>query len=66
MTEEDDSDGYESRPDWAKAVSSRQSNADPHDPDTLSDLQEEALYIPRSRLADFKIIGEGTCVRCIC
>lgn len=58
VTEDDDSDGYESRPDWAKAVSLRQSNAD-HDPDTLSDLQEEALYIPRSRLADFTVIGEG-------
>ena len=59
VTEEDDSEGYESRPDWAKAVSMRHSTADPHDPDTLSDLQEDALYIPRTRLVDFTVIGEG-------
>ena len=61
MTEEDDADGYESRPDWAKAVSRKVSRrkSNMEESDTLSDLQEEALYIPRSRLADFTVIGEG-------
>lgn len=61
---EDDREGYEARPDWAKAVSAGKSGGDQSqaDIDILSDLQEEALYIPRSRVTDFTTIGEGMCV----
>lgn len=59
VTDEDDGEGYEARPDWAKAVSQRSAGHSNAEPDSLSDLQEEALYIPRSRLTDFTVIGEG-------
>ena len=59
VTDEDDGEGYESRPDWAKAVSKRAAGQSHTEPDTLLDLQEEALYIPRSRFTDFSVIGEG-------
>lgn len=59
VTDEDDGEGYESRPDWAKAVSQRLTGHSNAEPDSLSDLQEEALYIPRSRVTDFTVIGEG-------
>lgn len=60
VTDEDDVEGYEERPAWTKAVGLRKSTADQSSkPDTLSDLQEEALYISRSRLSNFIEIGEG-------
>lgn len=62
VTDEDDGEGYEARPDWAKAVGLHKTNAglSQAEPDTLSDLQEAALYIERSRLNNFEVIGEGT------
>lgn len=64
----DEEDGYEARPDWAKAVNAGRSGGDQSSSDTdiLSDLQEEALYIPRSRLKDFSVIGEGKVLMEVC
>ena len=65
MTGDDDAEGYEPRPDWAKAI--HQDKPPPLDGDDLSDLedlsdlQEEALCIPRSALTDLVEIGEGMC-----
>ena len=68
VTDEDDGQSYEERPDWAKAVSlSKHSNANSHaDADLLTDLQEEALCIARSGVKDFVEIGEGTRFVCKC
>lgn len=62
MTDEDDSEGYEARPNWAKAVGLHISTVQPQllECDALSDLQQEALYISRSMVTDFIEIGEGT------
>ena len=66
VTDEDDGEGYESRPDWAKAVSKRAADHTNAEPDTLTDLQEDALYISRSRLSGFTEIGEGMYVQWQC
>ena len=60
----DDDGSYLPRPEWAKATGAGAlqiygDTSDLHAETTLSDLEEEALYISRSTLEDFVPIGEG-------
>jgi hypothetical protein len=61
----DDDGSYLPRPEWAKATGANiiqiyGDTNDLHIDSTLSDLEEEALYISREALEDFVPIGEGT------
>ena len=61
----DDDGSYLPRPEWAKATGASTiqiygDTNDLHVDSTLSDLEEEALYISRDALEDFVPIGEGT------
>ena len=60
----DDDGSYLPRPEWAKATGANTiqiygDTNDLHIDSTLSDLEEEALYISRDALEDFVPIGEG-------
>ena len=60
----DDDGSYLPRPEWAKATGASTiqiygDTNDLHVDSTLSDLEEEALYISRDALEDFVPIGEG-------
>jgi hypothetical protein len=61
VTEEDSDESYEQRPQWAKAVP-----ANGHLPqnteqqlDTLTNLQQEALYLSKNDIRDLRVIGHG-------
>ena len=69
VTDEDNEDSYLPRPNWAKAIGLDAARKRPQlssDCEALSDLQEEALYIPRSSVNDFHEIGEGNVCVCVC
>ena len=64
ITDEDDDEEYTPRPDWAKAIGkstslSPTSKEAPDQLDTLTSLQQEALFIQRSSIDDLEAIGEG-------
>ena len=60
----DDDGSYLPRPEWAKATGAGTlqlygDTSELHIDSTLSDLEEEALYISRDSLEEFEPIGEG-------
>ena len=62
VTEEDDEESYEPRPEWAKAVPQRgmmRRDSEEGQLDTLSELHEDALTIYRDDIDDMAQIGEG-------
>ena len=64
ITDDHDDGYYLFRPEWAKATGASTiqiygDTSDLHVDSTLSDLEEEALYISRDALEDFVPIGEG-------
>jgi hypothetical protein len=59
VTEDDSDASYEVRPGWAKAVNATPAPQASTQPDTLSDLQHEALYLAKADIGDLQVIGQG-------
>ena len=63
VTEEDDEECYEPRPQWAKVMgqdaASKKRQQLSSDCEALKDLDMEALYIAHSSISDLHKIGEG-------
>ncbi|CAI8050081.1 hypothetical protein GBAR_LOCUS27547 [Geodia barretti] len=61
VTDEDSDESYEKRPQWAKAVPAN-GNLPQHNEqqlDTLTNLQQEALYLLKNDIRDLRVIGHG-------